>query len=254
MIQSSSDSADAAARARTERLLQGASDAAALRHRLALIDAEAQHRLAQHRSHYNPDQPRVPKGHPDGGQWTDTGSSKIGIRVAGDTPRLGRHPIIALLMELATLAIDAYRKQKGLEDLFGHNEGVVAHTTLDGKEIFGVNSGSRAYTSVDDAAAVKLRAALMKNYPELSVGDDYIGKMPRNAIFHAETTLLLRVARENGGTLAGKELIVYTDTRTCNNCEAILPYVGLELGRVLINREARIRRQRRKSEHPSTRA
>src|SRR5262249_21634198 len=61
MIQSSSDGSDAAARARTERLLQGASDAAALRHRLALIDAEAQHRLAQYRSHYNPDSLASPR-------------------------------------------------------------------------------------------------------------------------------------------------------------------------------------------------
>jgi hypothetical protein len=84
MIQSS-DGSNAAARMRTERLLQGANDAAALRHRLALIDSEAQHRLAQHHSHYNPDQPRVSAGNPDGGEWTSTGSS--GVRLAALDPR-----------------------------------------------------------------------------------------------------------------------------------------------------------------------
>ena len=34
------------------------------------------HRLAWHHSHFNPDQPRVPAGHSDGGQWTRDGSSE----------------------------------------------------------------------------------------------------------------------------------------------------------------------------------
>lgn len=61
---------------RIGRLLQGARSAAALSHKLALLDIEAEHRLAWHRSHFNPNQPRVPAGHPDGGQWTRTGSAK----------------------------------------------------------------------------------------------------------------------------------------------------------------------------------
>ena len=59
--------------ARLERLLRGANEAAALRHRLALIDIEGAHRLAAYHSHFNPNQPRVPKGHHDGGQWTRVG-------------------------------------------------------------------------------------------------------------------------------------------------------------------------------------
>jgi hypothetical protein len=234
MIPSSFDGSDAAARARIERLLAGANDAAALRHRLALIDAEAQHRLAQHRSHYNPDQPRVPKGNPDGGQWTDTGSSRIGIRVAaGDAPRPPRQPLIALLVELvklAKLAIEAYRNKEALEDLFGQKEGVVARATLDGKEVFGVNSRSKAYTSADRVAAEMLRDSLRRKYPEIPSGKN-VGQAPWNALFHAETTALLRAARENGGTLAGKALTVYSvEMEVCPNCKSILPYVGLELG------------------------
>jgi hypothetical protein len=38
-----------------------------------MMNIEAQHRLAQYRSHFDPNQPRVPVGHPDGGQWTSAG-------------------------------------------------------------------------------------------------------------------------------------------------------------------------------------
>jgi hypothetical protein len=58
---------------RLDRLLRDASNAAALRHALAMIDIEGAHRLALHRSHFNQDEPRVPAGHPDGGQWTNGG-------------------------------------------------------------------------------------------------------------------------------------------------------------------------------------
>jgi hypothetical protein len=43
---------------------------AALAHKLALIDIEGGHRRAWYRSHFDRNQPRVPKGHSDGGQWT----------------------------------------------------------------------------------------------------------------------------------------------------------------------------------------
>ena len=59
--------------AETERLLAEAMNVDALRHKLALLNIEAQHRLSWYRSHYNPDQPRVPAGDPRGGQWTRTG-------------------------------------------------------------------------------------------------------------------------------------------------------------------------------------
>src|SRR5438093_876279 len=58
---------------RLQRQLQGASDAAMLGHKLRMLNIEAAHRLAWHRSHFNPDQLRVPAGHPDGGQWTRDG-------------------------------------------------------------------------------------------------------------------------------------------------------------------------------------
>ena len=213
---------------RGERLLLDAQRARGLVHRLALIDAEAQHRLAQHRSHFNPNQPRVPAGNSDGGQWTRTGASRNGPQLAGaDKPNLGRHPL--LMIELARRVIDAYRSENGLWDLFGHRRGAVTFIDIDGKKIFGSNSKSPTYTSADRAAAEKLRASLVEKYPDV-FARSHVGQMPNDALFHAETTVLLRAARQNGGTLAGQTLTVFSDSKLCNRCEDVLPYVGLELG------------------------
>jgi hypothetical protein len=56
------------------------------------------------------------------------------------------------------------------------------------------------------------------------------GRMPNNAVFHAETTILLRAARESGGTLVGRMLEIYRDREIWNNCKVVLPKVALELG------------------------
>lgn len=69
---------------RLRGLLQGASGAAVLLHKLKMLDIEAAHRFAWHRSHFNPDQPRVPAGHPDGGQWTTDGGARNDPRVVSD--------------------------------------------------------------------------------------------------------------------------------------------------------------------------
>jgi hypothetical protein len=217
-------------RVRTEGLLRGSMNAAAFSHKLALLDIEAQHRLAWHQSHFNPNQPRVPAGHHDGGQWTRSGGG-IGVRLAAaDTP--GRGPrgfLAAALLHLAMGMIEAYRSKNGLRDLFNHKTGTVAWIRLDGKDIFGSNSDSPTYSRIDRVAAEAMRGGLLEKYPEV-MNSDNIGRMPNNAIFHAETTALLRAARENGGTLAGRTMEVYVDDIVCNNCELVLPKVGLELG------------------------
>lgn len=175
-------------------------------HRLALADIELQHRIAQHRSHFNPQQPRVPAGNPDGGQWTSTGGSGSGTRLAAaDKPRLGPRALIAIAVELAKRAIEAYRSENGLWDLFGHKDGAVTVTTVDGRDIFGSNSSSPTYTSVDRAAAVRLRKVLLEKYPD-KFATNNIGRMPGDALFHAETTVLLRSARQSGGILTGRTL------------------------------------------------
>jgi hypothetical protein len=65
------------------RLLLDAHNAAMFRHKLALIDIEGQHRLALYRSHFDPNQPRVPAGHPDGGQWTREGAAPASSERSG---------------------------------------------------------------------------------------------------------------------------------------------------------------------------
>jgi MafB19-like deaminase len=125
---------------------------------------------------------------------------------------------------------DALRKQYGLDDLLGDKEGnVVAWTEVNGKEVIGVNSESREYTSVDSAAARRLRAILIEKHPDVMQTMD-VGRYPNAAVYHAEVTALLRARAENGGTLAGQTLTVFVDAKICPSCRLVLPKIGLELG------------------------
>jgi hypothetical protein len=63
--------------------------------RLRWLAAATRFELAMHRHmralKYNPDQPRVPRGNPDGGQWTETDANgnpvaQRRVRLAGDVP------------------------------------------------------------------------------------------------------------------------------------------------------------------------
>ena len=192
--------------------------------------AYARHVQALVKAGFNPDQPRVPAGNPDGGQWANEGGSRTRVRLAAsDKPRLGPGAIATLALEVATRVIKAYRSENGLWDLFGRKDGTVTVTTLNGSDIFGSNSGSPTYTSQDRIAAEGMRNALIEKYPGI-MDSENIGRRPNDALFHAETTVLLRAARENGGTLAGQTLEVFGDKPLCYSCRKVLPYVGLELG------------------------
>lgn len=174
-------------------------------------------------------QPRVQVGNLGAGRWTTDGGSG-GVRIAaGETPRLGPGAMAALAAHLAKRVIEAYRSENGLWDLFRQKDGTVTLTKINGSDVFGSNSTSPTYTAIDDDAARAMRDDLVHKFPDVLNADD-IGKMPNNALFHAETTVLLRAARENGGSLAGLTLEVFADRPMCNNCDQILPYVGLELG------------------------
>jgi hypothetical protein len=124
---------------------------------------------------------------------------------------------------------DKLRKQEGLNDLFGNKEGPVAWTEINGEEVIGVNSRSRAYKSEDRVAARRLRATLIEKYPDVMQIRD-IGRHPNDAVFHGETTALLRAKEKNGGTLAGQTLTVFVDWALCDNCLVVLPYIVRELG------------------------
>jgi hypothetical protein len=59
---------------------------------------------------------------------------------------------------------------------------------------------------------------------------DNIGQAPNNSLYHAEATILLRAARDNGGSLAGRTITVDVDREVCWSCEKALPLLGMELG------------------------
>src|SRR4051812_27270614 len=180
---------------------------------------------------YNPSQPRVPAGQPEGGQWTsgtdpsagspsgDEPASKIQL-ASSEPPKLGRRALAAILFEMAKKAIDAYRSENGLLDLFNRREGTVSYTNFKGTDIFGSNSTSPTYTVEDRQATIALRQALIEKYPDI-FGRDNIGQMPNDVFFHAEANALVRAARQNGGSLAGEELEIYVDRRVCNNCPSV---------------------------------
>jgi len=172
---------------------------------------------------YDHNQPRVPAGNPDGGQWTDTGGESGPKLAAGE--KLPLPWLARVALEIAVQAIKAYRAGKLLEE-----DDTVAATTLDGEEVFWSNSTARGYSKTRDGyAARRMRNVLIRKYPDV-MKQDNIGQKPNDALFHAETTVLLRAARQNGGTLKGRTLEVYVDRSMCRRCEKVLPKVGIELG------------------------
>jgi len=270
------------------------------------------------KANFNPNQPRVPAGNPDGGQWTRVGGgassggtedarvaqarrsgrgtgsepegtpaqqarrdvaearARAAIRrvneidpswrpresltdpnsIEGQIARAEaqRQEAEARLRELARQnpidLMDAYRRQQGM-DLFGepiwsreHNS--VAICNVDGSPFLGVNSEALTYTDGDNARAEQLRDVLLTSYPT-SMTTRNIGQIPNNALFHAETTCLLRAAHGSGGTLSGKVIEVHVDREMCLSCEKILPLIGLELGNpkvTFIDPHGRIRTMR----------
>jgi hypothetical protein len=148
---------------------------------------------------------------------------------ASDKPSPGRAAMLGIMARAAERAIEAYRSGNLLLDLFGNKSGAVAVTTIDDKDIFGSNSSSSTYDDADRKAAIDLRNKLVAKYPNV-MSVDNLGDTPNNALFHAETNVLLRAAQANGGTLQGRSLDIYIDRDMCANCRSVVPLVGLELG------------------------
>ena len=184
---------------------------------------------------YDPNQPRVPAGHPDGGQWTDderwADHPLIGARFAAARELPPLHPR-RIVIYLARRLIEAIRRELASWDLFGEvdqKKVTVAVTTIDGRDIHGTSSTSGDWQPVDYAEARRLRAIIARRYPHQAEGRP-LGQYPLDSLFHAETNVLLRAARESGGSLAGRTLEVFVDGNTCNNCRRILGHVARELG------------------------
>ena len=92
-----------------------------------------------------------------------------------------------------------------------------------------MNSDASAYTDGDRADANALRDVLIEKYPEdMATGN--IGHKPNDALYHAETNLLLRAAKQNGGSLAGQTFEVHVDRKLCESCKVVLPLASSEIG------------------------
>jgi hypothetical protein len=167
-----------------------------LRSKLGAINADLKfQRLLRTGKKYSPTQPRD-----EAGRWTDNGggdSARVRL-AASDKPRLGPMAVAKIASQLAQRAIEAFRSENGLRDLFGGRIGTVSMTTIDGETVFGSNSTSPTYSNRDYREAVKLRDTLLEKYPDVMKSDN-IGQKPNDAIFHAETNVLLRAARQKWG-------------------------------------------------------
>lgn len=288
-----------------------------LKWRLAFVrwQRTAERWVATIKANFDPNQPRVPAGNPDGGQWTSTGGGEIlsdaspdtftkpsaqvaqagprtpatsSIRVGGRrlpaTPgqamrfgaadrrarrltervreidptwkpqasltdpssiagaiatRLGEaREAEARLWELAQQSpsqlIHTYRTLNNSIDLFGgetwpRNRDTVAIATLGRTPFTGVSLSAPTYTLRDREAACRAVEALAVRYPE-TMNTRNFGGLPNNALYHAEATILLRVARAHRGSLAEQRFEVHTDREMCLSCEKVLPLLGRELG------------------------
>ncbi|HYW64576.1 MAG TPA: hypothetical protein VE865_15395 [Bradyrhizobium sp.] len=130
--------------------------------------------------------------------------------------------------------IDAYRTINNAPDLFGRpawpqNDGAVTAGKIDGKVYFGVNSTAPGYSDADWNTARTTRDNLINKYPE-SMDKTNIGWTPNDSLFHAESTILLRAAKDSGGSLANRSIEIYVDQKVCDSCGKILTKLGLELG------------------------
>jgi hypothetical protein len=146
------------------------------------------------------------------GRWADEGGGRSRVELAAsERPPIGRLSRLKLAIEAAKKIIEAFRDKNYLWDFFKEPVGTISTTEIDGKQIVGTNSGSPVYSDVDYREAEELRDSLIAKYPKVMQSGN-IGQKPNDALFHAEANVLLRAARESGGSCT------------------VLPFVGLELG------------------------
>lgn len=165
------------------------------------------------------------------GRWADEGrGNQPRVRLATrDESPLGPRSLAKIAAELAQRVIDAYRTEQNLWDLFRRRVGTVTTTEVDGLRYFGSNSTAPSFTSTDYRQAEELRKVLIDKYPSImSTGN--LGWRPNDAVFHAEANILMRIARDHGGSLTGREIEIHGDRDLCPSCGIVLPLIGMELG------------------------
>lgn len=121
-----------------------------------------------------------------------------------------------------------------MPDLFGHptwpsDKGTVAVADVDGKIYVGINSDAPGYESADRIGATRMRDSLIAKYPHI-LDSENSGRIPNDSFFHAESTILMRLARDNNWTLTGRSIEVQTDRDLCHGCNIALPLLGNNLG------------------------
>jgi hypothetical protein len=126
----------------------------------------------QRRGGYDPNQPRVPEGHRDGGQWTDDERWTSGRWLRERWARLReglqfaaaeRPPLDPrkLGLFLARKLIEAIYRELASWDLFGHHnrdDVTIAVTMMDGEAIGGTSSDYGDWRAIDHFEARALRA------------------------------------------------------------------------------------------------
>lgn len=273
------------------------------------------------KANFDPNQPRVPRGHPDGGQWTDDGLRtgggpglddprvlsdatpddewKPGAQYASNRPIRGQFPgatpaqqarlaaaelrattairrvreieanwephvasltaprsIIgaishiearaqaaeARLRELARQPhdrlLEAYRRSNAPPDFFASPWSREQHTVAvatpgEGQIFFGTNSRAPTYNVRDLSSARQTVDRMKAQFPTVMNLRNPGGK-PNDALFHAESTVLLRMRDAAGGTLAGRSLEITVDRSMCASCQVVLPRLGLEVGNPIV--------------------
>jgi hypothetical protein len=278
--------------------------------RNAVIRAQDEQRRSSRPHHgFDPNEPRVPAGNPDGGQWTSSGrnDSRILSDAAPDNdwqpdaqyaqargrgsgrgrsePEPGQAARLALaegrasnalarvrqvdpswrskqpsyygptveseirklndfadeaeariedLVRLHRPLIDAYWLENNPPNLFGvrrdRSHDTISVIFVDRNFIFGSNSTFPAHIQAGKGAGFQMRSRLVANHSDVVKTEGNLGRFPNDAVFHAEATALMRAAKANGGTLAGRTLQVYSDRDMCDSCIEVLPRIGLELG------------------------
>lgn len=130
--------------------------------------------------------------------------------------------------------LEAYRRSNAPPDMFAHpwsrkSNTVAVATPGEGQIFFGTNSRAPTYPNRDKLTARQTVRTMREEFPTV-MNRQNAGGAPNNALFHAESTILLRMRDGYGGTLAGLTFRVTADRRMCTACELVLPRLGMHLG------------------------
>jgi hypothetical protein len=139
----------------------------------------------------------------------------------------------ALVRQPHNRLLEAYRESNATPDLFGggwsRERHTVAVATPEEQLFFGMNSNAPTYTGRDRTKASQTIDLMLEQFPRV-INRRNIGSKPNDALYHAESTILLRMKEAFGGTLAGRTFRVTVDREMCSSCVEVLPRLGVHLG------------------------